>query len=238
MFKYIKVLVVLFMSWIVIPIYAVTSDVQQNPVTAIDIALDPDSVMTQRALAVNAELLKNYPKGFKLDTTHRPHLSIVQMYVNRADLDKIYTDIEKIVTHENIRHWQLKAVKYYTPQKELGLAGIVVEPTADLLKLQQKLIKSVSPFLVKTGTATSFYTTPEDPVINQSSIDYVAEFIKKDTGENYSPHVTVGIGYRDYFEKNFNSFDVFIFSPVSISIYQLGPFGTARKKLKTWKWGS
>jgi hypothetical protein len=30
-------------------------------------------------------------------------------------------------------------------------------------------------------------------------------------------------------------FDAFTFSPVGVSIYQLGNYGTARKKLKAWE---
>ena len=51
---------------------------QQNPVTAIDIALEPDATMIQRAQADNARLLKAFPKGFALDATHHPHISMLQ----------------------------------------------------------------------------------------------------------------------------------------------------------------
>ena len=45
------------------------------PVTAIDIALEPDATMIQHAKAANARLLKEFPKGFALDATHHPHVS-------------------------------------------------------------------------------------------------------------------------------------------------------------------
>jgi len=37
---------------------------QQNPMTAIDIALEPDATMVQHAKDANARLLKSFPKGF------------------------------------------------------------------------------------------------------------------------------------------------------------------------------
>jgi hypothetical protein len=40
------------------------SRAQENPVTAIDIALEPNAAMVQRAEADNARLLKAYPGGF------------------------------------------------------------------------------------------------------------------------------------------------------------------------------
>ena len=70
--------------------YAETSSAKQNPITAIDIALEPDATMIQHAEAVNARLRKAFPKGFALDATHHPHVSILQRYVHTADLDKVY----------------------------------------------------------------------------------------------------------------------------------------------------
>jgi len=56
--------------------------------TAIDILVEPDATMPQHAEANNARLLKEFPKGFALDATHRPHITLVQRFVRTADLEK------------------------------------------------------------------------------------------------------------------------------------------------------
>src|SRR5262245_612744 len=110
---------------------------EQNAVTAIDIALEPDATMIRHAEAVNARLLKVFPKGFALDASHHPHITMLQRYVRTADLDKVYSAAGKVLAGEKVARWKLKAFKYYyIPDQELGLAGIVVEPTENLLKLQ------------------------------------------------------------------------------------------------------
>src|SRR5271154_5274981 len=86
---------------------------QQNPVTAIDIALEPDAMMVQHAMAANARLLKSFPKGFSLDETHHPHVSILQQFVRTDDLDKIYAAAQAVFDKEKPRLWTLKAFKYY-----------------------------------------------------------------------------------------------------------------------------
>ncbi|MBV8223595.1 MAG: hypothetical protein JO232_00215 [Verrucomicrobia bacterium] len=217
--------------------YAETSSAKQNPTTAIDIALEPDATMIQHAEAVNARLRKAFSKGFALDATHHPHISILQRYVHTADLDKVYDAVGKILAEEKAAGWSLKAFKYYyIPLEDIGLAGIVVEPTDDLLRLQQKLIDAVAPFTAETGTAAAFVTTPKDPDINKPTIDYVATFVPKASGKDFNPHVTVGIASQDYLKKMLaEPFDVFTFSPAGASVYQLGNFGTARKKLKAWE---
>ena len=49
---------------------------EDSPVTAIDIALEPDATMMQHAEAANAILLKAFPKGYTLDASHQPHITM------------------------------------------------------------------------------------------------------------------------------------------------------------------
>ena len=142
-----------------------------------------------------------------------------------------------MLVEEKPATWKLKAHKYYyIPWKEIGLAGIVIEQTADLIRFQQKLIDAVAPFSVKTGTAAAFVTTKEDPDINQPTIDYVASFVPDETGNKFNPHVTIGVATQDYLKKMLDEkFEAFIFSPSAMSVYQLGNYGTARKKLQAWE---
>lgn len=213
-----------------------TTSVAQEPVTAIDILLEPDATMLQHAKAVNARLLKIYPKGFALDALHKPHITLIQRYVRTADLDKVYAAAGNVLSTKKVIDWKLKALKYYyIPNKDIGVAGIVIEPTADLIKLQQELIEAVAPFTVKTGTAAAFTTTPENSDIQPALIDYVTAFVPKYTGKHFNPHVTIGVASQDYLKGMLaEPFDEFIFSPAGASVYQLGSYGTAMKKLNAW----
>jgi hypothetical protein len=210
---------------------------EPNAVTAIDIVLEPDATMVRHAEAANERLLKEFPKGFALGKTHHPHISCLQRYVKTADLDKVFDSVGKVLAEEHPTSWKLKAHKYYyIPWKEIGLAGIVVEPTDELIRYQKKLIDAVTPFTVETGTAAAFVTTKEDPDINQPTIDYVTTFVPKASGDHFSPHVTIGIATQDYLKKMLEEkFEPFTFSPTGASVYHLGNFGTARKQLKTWE---
>jgi 2'-5' RNA ligase len=216
---------------------AAASNAQQSSVTAIDIALEPDDTMLQHAKADNARLRKDFPKGFSLDETHSPHVTLLQRFVRTADLDKVYDATDKVLASEKVANWKLKAFKYYyIPNPPIGLAGIVAQPTDDLLRLQKKLIEAIRPFTVKTGTAAAFFTTPEEPDVNKPTIDYIAAFVPKAAGKNFNPHVTIGVGTIPYLKKMLaEPFDTFAFSPAAASVYQLGNFGTARKQLKTFQ---
>ncbi|MBX9623242.1 MAG: hypothetical protein K2X82_05465 [Gemmataceae bacterium] len=209
---------------------------EPHPVTAVDILLEPDATMVRHAEAANRRLLEVFPKGFALGKAHQPHISCLQRYVRTADLDKVYEAVGKVLAEEKPTAWKLKAYKYYyIPWKDLGLAGIVIEPTDDLVRYQKKLIDAVEPFTAKTGTAAAFVTTKEDPDINRPTIDYVATFVPEASGKKFNPHVTVGIAPEEYLKKLLDEkFEAFTFSPAGAAVYHLGNFGTARKKLKGW----
>jgi hypothetical protein len=213
---------------------AESASMQQSPVTAIDIALEPDATMMQHAIADNARLLKAFPKGFALDATHHPHVTMLQQFVRTADLNKVYDATAKVLVGEKPTSWKLKAFKYYyIPSPPLGLAGIVVEPTDDLLRLQHELIDAVAPFTAKTGTPAAFFSTEEGRDIQKDLIDYVANFVEIGAGKKFNPHVTTGVGTETYLKEMLaEPFEAFTFSPASASVYQLGSFGTARKELK------
>ena len=211
-------------------------DSKANPVTAIDVLLEPDATMIKNAKAANARLRTSFPQGFALDETHQPHISCLQRYVRTADLDKVYEAVGKILGGETPAAWKLKAYRYYyLPWKGIGLAGIVIEPSEDLINFQQKLIDAVAPFAVSTGTAAAFVTTKDDPDINQPTIDYVASYVPNGTGTKFNPHVSIGISTEDYLKKMLDEkFDAFTFSPAGASVYHLGNMGTARTKLWSW----
>jgi hypothetical protein len=209
----------------------------QNAATAIDILLDPDATMIEHAKAANARLLKVFPKGFALDTSHAPHITTLMRYVRTADLDKVYAAASRIFSGGNVTRMKLRAFKYYFLTDKsipgLGGAGIVVELNPELIKLQQDLIDAVAPYTVESGPTAAFATTPEEPDVNEATMNYVQVFVPEHSGKNYLPHVTVGLAPVDYLNAMLTeTFEAFTFSPASASVYQLGNFGTARMQLK------
>jgi hypothetical protein len=205
----------------------------KNDIIAIDILLQPDATMLQHAATINDLLRKDYPKGFALDASHRPHVTMAQRYVRTADLDKVYAAVGKVLASANVTGLKLEAYKYYyIPDGPLGLQGIVVKPTPELLKVQQAVIDAVTPFVVKNGTAAAFVPPTDGSVIAPALIEYVEVFVPDHSGEHYMPHVTTGLATKDYLDKMAaEPFDSFTFSPVGAAVYHLGNYGTATTKL-------
>jgi len=220
--------------------YSEGCSAQQTSVTAIDIALEPDATMVHHAEATNARLRSVFPKGFSLDATHHPHISLLQRYVRTADLDKIYAAASKVLSSDNVTSLKLKAYKYYyltdKSMPGIGLSGIVVETTPELEKLQADLIAAVAPYTVEKGTAAAYVTAPGDPDINEATIHYVEVYVPEHSGKNLELHVTTGIASPEYLEKMVaEPFKAFTFSPIGVSVYHLGNYGTAAARLKELK---
>jgi hypothetical protein len=205
-----------------------------DAIIAIDILLEPDARMLQHAEVNNARLLRAFPNGFALDAAHRPHITMVQRFVRAEGLDKAYAAIGNVLDGANVTAMNLVAFKYYyAPGPGVGVAGICARPTPELLKLQADVIDAVAPFTMGTGTIAAFTASHNNPALGALLIEYVSAFVPKYSGANYNPHVSTGVGSREYLDEMLaEPFESFTFSPAGAAVYQLGPFGTAAKKLK------
>ena len=215
-------------------IQAADTAAKPSKVTAIDILLEPDATMLQHSADNNARLLKVFPKGFALDAAHTPHITMLQCFVRTADLKRVYAAAGKVLTRANVTALKLEAFKYYyAPGGAVGVAGICAKPTPEILKLQADIIAAVKPFLAETGPIGAFTAPHDDAAIDAALIGYVATFVPKMSGENYNPHVSTGVAPTGYLDEMLaEPFENFTFSPAGAAMYQLGPFGTAAKKLK------
>jgi len=208
-----------------------------SEITAIDILLEPDATMLEHAKANNARLLGAFPKGFALDELHTPHITMIQRFVRTADLDKVYAAVGKVLVAANVKGMKLEAFKYYyAPAGAVGVAGICARPTPEIIKLQTDIIAAVAPFTVETGPIGAFTAPHDDPATDAAIIQYVSTFVPKMSGENFNPHVSTGVAPKNYLDKMLTEpFESFTFSPAGLAVFQLGPFGTAAKRLKEWE---
>jgi hypothetical protein len=208
----------------------------QSGITAIDILMEPDQTMLDSAKVYNGMMQKNYSGtgSYSLDELHRPHITVLQCFVQTADLEKVYAAVEKVVKKAPPSKEKITTSGfYYFPYKNLGLAGITASPSPGLLKFQAKIIEALKPFIV-VGTDAAFVQNIDGTAIAAGSSDYVNGFIQDHAGAKYNPHVTIGLAHEDYLKALIAApYHKFTFKCSAVSIYHLGDFGTARTKLWT-----
>jgi hypothetical protein len=206
---------------------------ETDDVLAIDVLLLPDAALTGVALALNARLREDNPQGYPLDAAHAPHISVVQRFARAADFAALSAALTGALETARPLGWPLRATGVaYVVLAGQAVAFVTIERTAELARLQQAVIAAIAPFTVERGTEASFVPSPDfDPGI----IDYVATFVPKVTGDNYTPHLTVGAASEAFVQRLVaEPFTPFTSEVAGVAVYQLGVFGTAAKRL--WGW--
>ena len=206
--------------------------------TAVNLLLAPDESICDQARALNAELRRDLGWGFAFDETHQPHITVLQRYVRRADLERALaaigqasagTDLDELP----LRGTGLSTAEFGTPPGTV-LVSLDVEPTAALRGLQETLLEAVAPFSVAGGTASAFFTIAGEPTIGSETIAYVEGFVPEHTGPRYAPHMTVGVGDERFAASLKARFEGLSFTACALAAYQLGDLGTARRALRSW----
>jgi len=106
------------------------------------------------------------------------------------------------------------------------------------LKLQADIIAAASPFNLRSGPIGAFTAGHDNPALDAAIIGYVSRFEQIGAGEHFNPHVSTGNAPTTFLDQmNAEPFESFTFSPAGAAVFQLGPFGTAARKLKEWELG-
>jgi len=116
----------------------------RSDVIAVDVLIEPDAAMVDRARAVNEALRRDYPAGYALDASHAPHITLLQRFIRRGDLDAV----SKAVAAEakNIDSLSLNAIGCQLVEwGGIGLAVIVVESSPELRALEARMSPRSSP---------------------------------------------------------------------------------------------
>lgn len=209
-----------------------------SPVTAIDLLIEPDEATRALARDLNARLRRTMPEGFAFDSTHAPHITVLQRYVRTPELELVLDAVGEIVAGADLGALTLRAaalshVEWDTPGT--GMASLLLGRDPRLLELQGRLIAAVAPFASPDGTGAAFVTDPEERAVNATTIDYVAHFVPDHCCSSYEAHLSVGLGRRNDLEaiaaEPFKPFDV---KAETVAAYQLGNNGTARRRLRAW----
>ena len=200
---------------------------------AIDVLIIPDQKMMAESEKWNTLMREQTPEGFELDEEHAPHVTLIQRFVSKSDIPKILDAVEGVKAKFDVTQFEMVSTGlYHIPIDTTGLAGIVIEPSEELLSLQEAVIAAVNPYAKEGGGESAFVPdksgTPFDPLL----FKYIETFVPHQAGEKFNPHVTIGIAPITWLEDlEKKPFEQFTSSGVGIATYQLGNFGTASKRL-------
>ena len=200
---------------------------------AIDVLLDPDATLLERARAANSRLRRDHPAGFAFDDAHLPHVTLAQRYVRPGDLASVYEALARVAIDHAPRNLCLRIEACHVRiEDDTGTASWLISPDAALDRLARECLQVLTPFAVLGGTAAAFVPNEDGSPIRDSTVRYVETFVPEHSGDHYVPHVTLGKARAAFLrmlaEEPFTPFAV---APAALAVYQLGNHGTARRRL-------
>lgn len=205
-------------------------------IIAINILLEPDKHMSDVSKVYNNRLLKNYSAGFQFGEHLVPHITVFQLYVKTKDLSRIEKDLSLLVGESHLSELELKANHlYYSSYNEVVSVALGIDKRP-LMRFHNRVCELVTSYKLSRGNAMAFAPRADGKAVSEISVNYVASFEKNSGGMNYLPHLTLGIADKP-FAENLKSepFEEFCFKLRSVSICQIGEFGTAQNRvLSIW----
>ncbi len=192
------------------------------------VALDV-AILVPAAIATPARALSRVPAGgrpdaLRLDDRHLPHVTLAQQFVERARLDELFAQLDRILRHE-------PAVPLHVTGAVLNhrTAWLAIDCTPDLQRLHELVMKAIEAFASPEGDATAFHADDEE--VRRQDVDWVQNYREEAAYAHYHPHVTIGHGDR--------APEVAPIDAVGdrVAGCELGRFCTCRAVLREWHLG-
>ena len=163
---------------------------------AVDVVLLLTEAMMDKAIEVNAELVKKFGKKIVLNKENcLPHISLAMGCVDEKDI----ADVEKV----------LKRIAEQYPLGDLSVIGIgitvdlvgervsvfEVGKTEELQSLHEEVMEKLAPYLSAEATADMIAGAEAD----ESTLLWIKNYPEKSSFSNFSPHITIGYGEMNNF---------------------------------------
>lgn len=161
---------------------------------AVDIALIPEAETLDFFIGLNRKLVEiSGDRSIRLgESACLPHISLAMGRVRASDIKDLEGRLSKAVSG----YLPYKAVyKGYAVVAGSGgdpVSGADVVRDETIEKLQEMVAGILGDF--SSGKMTSECFSGDTSVITDFSLDYSENYLTRQTGENFSPHITIGHG--------------------------------------------
>ncbi len=197
---------------------------------AIDVAVLVSGSVAALAHNINRALSRGRPDALRFDDTHLPHVTLAQQFVERACLDELFGELDRILGHGPLLVLHIPGVAV-----DQGTISLAVDRTADLQRLHERVMDAIGPFEVpglgriRVAGADAFRANGE--AVRPQDVDWVSHYRERSAYAHYRPHVTLGHGDTS---PSVQPIDL---RAEHIAVCELGRFCTCRAVLRAWTLG-
>jgi 2'-5' RNA ligase len=190
---------------------------------ALDVAILPPPDVSQKAVAISAALPTEDFQGLRLDASHLPHVTLMQLFARGDQLETLLG--------------RLAAIAISTAPMPLRVTGaakhgdtvaIAIENTPPLAALHERVMDALREFEHLGGGADAFV----DRDVRLRDVLWVAGYRAKSSLLSFMPHITLGHASRA------PVIDPFTFEAVTVAVCHLGRFCTCRHVFRRWTLGA
>ncbi len=161
--------------------------IQEPNVYALDVALLLPPILQRQIIRLNS-MLSPPPDGFLFNEYNLPHITLSQFFVTSTN----YSECQKVITSiaDNFRPISIRTGEVTRGQTA---STIEIEPNESLIELHTQLMDKLKNLESELGDHSAFSSNSPSP--RPADVKWVKQFRKQAAYNNFSPHVTVGIGH-------------------------------------------
>jgi hypothetical protein len=160
---------------------------------AIDVVLIPPDDILQLAIDINKTFPNTATENYVLDLkTCIPHITLLMGLITRDQLLEVCHKLDSIAKKFSPLNLKITGTHTSTRPDEKVLSTLVIENTVELQKMHEATLDKMSSIFIYEGVQKEMFYSP--PPVNEIPLFWVKGFAETSVGENYKPHITLGIG--------------------------------------------
>lgn len=194
---------------------------------AVDVVLLPDEAMTDRAIEINAELVKKFGNKIVLNKENcLPHISMAMGCLEETDIASVEKVLEEIAKETSLPYLKVVGIRTSGNSKGEAVSVFEVEKTTQLQSLHEKVLDKLTPYLSSDVTEDMIYGNEK---VAASTLLWIKNYRQNSSFKKFFPHVTIGYGQVEY------QIQPVTFAASKLALCHLGNHCTCRKILVSIK---
>jgi 2'-5' RNA ligase len=175
--------------------------------------------VAKKAIEISAALPASESQGLVLDEEHLPHITLMQLFARRNELDEVFARVD-----ETVRATPRLALRVSGGGHGTNSVWMAVEKTPPLVELHERLMEALRGLERPGGSTAAFF----DEDARLRDVLWVDAYRLKSSFHHFTPHITLGHGAEPPVVEPF-AFDADI-----VAVCHLGKFCTCRRALRQW----
>ena len=190
---------------------------------AVDVVLLPSDEMMDKAIQVNAELVKKFSSEIVLNKENcMPHISLAMGCINERDIASIKMLLELIAELKPTLPLTVTGIRTSINARGEKVSVFQIEKTKELQSFHEKVMKKVTLYFSYNINSDMIYG---DEDVAETTLLWIKNYPEKASLENFFPHITIGYGQIENHSLPIS------FTASQLALCHLGNHCTCRKIL-------